>query len=71
MSRLVKVTREMKVRPNFVNQNFHKKFKGRGRQSKSEKKARKAMAKLSLRAIPGVNRVCIRLILILFRVQLF
>jgi nascent polypeptide-associated complex subunit alpha len=33
---------------------------GRGRQSKSEKKARKAMAKLSLRAIPGVNRVCIR-----------
>jgi len=32
----------------------------RGRQSKSEKKARKAMAKLSLRAIPGVNRVCIR-----------
>merc|ERR1712212_176038 len=33
---------------------------GRGRQSKSEKKTRKAMAKLSLRAIPGVNRVCIR-----------
>merc|ERR1712126_206690 len=33
---------------------------GRGRQSKSEKKARKAIAKLSLRAIPGVNRVCIR-----------
>jgi len=33
---------------------------GPGRQSKSEKKARKAMAKLALRAIPGVNRVCIR-----------
>lgn len=41
-------------------------FTVRGRQSKSEKKARKAMAKLSLRAIPGVNRVCIRLSLLIF-----
>lgn len=33
---------------------------GKGRQSKSEKKARKAMAKLNLQKISGVNRVCIR-----------
>merc|ERR1711936_1134195 len=32
----------------------------KSKKSKWQKKARKAMAKLSLRAIPGVNRVCIR-----------
>jgi len=33
---------------------------GKGKQSRSEKKARKAMSKLGLKSVPGVSRVTIR-----------